>query len=377
MAMSYIGDGKVLMYGGSPVVTQTGYNPAVETWLYTLSTNSWTKLSPSGAPPALDGHAMCFSGGSDKVMLFGGRLVKQFTRSDQTWIFDLSENKWTRKSANKTRPSARASFAMAFFGSDQSVLFGGFTGVTQLDDTWHYDRSADKWTQLSPTEKPAARYNAAAAYLGGDKIMIFGGRADIISDPNGNSEPVIYGDTWIFDKSNNAWTEDDNNDPSPDARANPRLAETSLNGSSRIVLFGGNTDADVFGDTWTFGGDDYLAKEIVLAEEDGEDTEEEMTESNAVALPTVLVLEQNYPNPFNPETQIRFSIPQASAVTLQIFNSAGQLVRTLVASNLAAGNHQFTWNATDDSGRRVASGVYIYWLRAGSFTAQHKLVLMK
>ncbi len=377
MAMAYIGDGKVLMYGGSPVVTQSGYNPAVETWLYNLSTNSWTKLSPTGAPPALDGHAMCFSGGSDKVMMFGGRLIKQYTRSDQTWIFDLSENKWTRKSANKTRPSARASFAMAYFGTDQAVIFGGFTGVTQLDETWLYDRGSDKWTQLSPTDKPAARYNHAAAYLGGDKIMIFGGRADIISDPNGNSEPVIYGDTWIFDKSANTWTEDDNNDPSPDARANPRLAETSLNGSSRIVLFGGNTDSEVFGDTWTFGGDDYLAKEIALAEDDGEDTAEEITENNEVTLPTVLVLEQNYPNPFNPDTQIRFAIPEAGAVTLQIFNSAGQLVRTLVASNMAAGYHQVNWNATDDSGRRVASGVYIYVLRAGAFTAQHKLVLMK
>lgn len=96
-----------------------------------------------------------------------------------------------------------------------------------------------------------------------------------------------------------------------------------------------------------------------------------------ISLPEGYALKQNYPNPFNPDTEIRFSIPEPNAVTLQVFNSTGQLVRTLVSNNMAAGHHKVVWNATDDFGRRVSSGVYIYLLRAGSFTAQHKLVLMK
>ncbi|MFZ5518918.1 MAG: choice-of-anchor D domain-containing protein [Candidatus Zhuqueibacterota bacterium] len=377
MAMAYIGDGKVLMYGGSPVIPLFGANPASETWLYNLATNSWTKLSPSGAPPALDGHGMCFSGGSDKVLLFGGRLIKQYTRSDQTWIFDLSENKWTRKSANKTRPGARASFAMAYFGTDQAVIFGGFTGVTQLDETWLYDRGSDKWTKLSPTEKPAARYNHTAAWLGDDRIMIFGGRADIISDPNSNSETVIYGDTWVFDQSDNTWIEDDNNDSSPAERANPRLAETSLDGSSRIVLFGGNTDAEVFGDTWTFGGADYLAKGNILVELGGEDGAEQPLLTNEPEIPSEFELEQNYPNPFNPQTEIRFNLPEDGIVSLKVYDLLGREITSLLEGALPAGAHRVIFD-----GHNLSSGIYLCALkvnsRDGNASMQMKrMILMK
>jgi len=88
-------------------------------------------------------------------------------------------------------------------------------------------------------------------------------------------------------------------------------------------------------------------------------------------------LSQNYPNPFNPSTTISFALPQASEVTLSIFNTNGQLVKKLVAGEMNAGHHSFTWDATNSRGERVASGVYLYVIKAGSFTAQRKLVLMK
>ncbi|MFQ5630912.1 MAG: FlgD immunoglobulin-like domain containing protein, partial [bacterium] len=93
--------------------------------------------------------------------------------------------------------------------------------------------------------------------------------------------------------------------------------------------------------------------------------------------PTVFVLEQNYPNPFNPSTTIRFSLPTSSTVELAIFNSRGQLIKTLAKGQMPIGNHQITWNATDDYGRHVASGLYFYRLRAGDFVAQLKLLLLR
>ncbi|RIK58350.1 hypothetical protein DCC62_29470, partial [candidate division KSB1 bacterium] len=95
-------------------------------------------------------------------------------------------------------------------------------------------------------------------------------------------------------------------------------------------------------------------------------------------------LSQNYPNPFNPSTTISFALPEASDVTLSIFNTNGQLVKKLVAGAMSAGRHTFTWDATNARGERVASGVYLYVIKAGpstgsgqAFTAQRKLVLMK
>ncbi len=94
-------------------------------------------------------------------------------------------------------------------------------------------------------------------------------------------------------------------------------------------------------------------------------------------IPDGFALEQNYPNPFNPTTEISFGIPEAAEVKLAIYNLSGQLVRTLVSGQLQAGNHKVTWNATDDKGLRVATGIYLYVLKAGSVTIQKKLTLMK
>lgn len=92
---------------------------------------------------------------------------------------------------------------------------------------------------------------------------------------------------------------------------------------------------------------------------------------------TSYVLEQNYPNPFNPTTMITFALPEAGEVSLAIYNMGGQLVRKLVYGEYASGKYEVMWDATDDRGARVASGVYLYILRAGEFTTQKKLVLMK
>lgn len=97
----------------------------------------------------------------------------------------------------------------------------------------------------------------------------------------------------------------------------------------------------------------------------------------AEALPETFELRQNYPNPFNPSTTISFALPEARHVTLAIFNSNGQMVKELVAGEMSAGTHNVVWDATDTSGRRVASGVYLYIIKAGDFVSQRKLVLMK
>ncbi len=95
------------------------------------------------------------------------------------------------------------------------------------------------------------------------------------------------------------------------------------------------------------------------------------------ALPTEFALEGNYPNPFNPSTTINFALPQTSEVKLMIYNIRGQLVRTLVSGFREAGHHKVVWNGRDKSGVPVASGLYIYRLRAGEFTAVRKMMFAK
>ena len=93
---------------------------------------------------------------------------------------------------------------------------------------------------------------------------------------------------------------------------------------------------------------------------------------NGVKLPTTYQISQNYPNPFNPTTQINYSVPKNSYVTLKVYNVLGQEVATVFAGNQKAGNYIATFD-----GNRLASGVYFYRLQAGSFSSVKKMVLMK
>ena len=94
-------------------------------------------------------------------------------------------------------------------------------------------------------------------------------------------------------------------------------------------------------------------------------------------LPVQLLLDQNHPNPFNPQTGISFGLPAAGKVRLRIYNAQGWLVRTLVDEALSAGAYQRVWNGTDTSGRRVASGVYLYRLETPGHTLTRKMLMVK
>jgi len=88
-------------------------------------------------------------------------------------------------------------------------------------------------------------------------------------------------------------------------------------------------------------------------------------------------LGSNYPNPFNPETDISFSLPERTRVSLFIYNILGEKVKTLVSGDMAAGTHTIHWNGRDEAGNSVASGIYFYRLKTESFDQTKKMVLMK
>ncbi|MCB2230185.1 T9SS type A sorting domain-containing protein [bacterium] len=88
-------------------------------------------------------------------------------------------------------------------------------------------------------------------------------------------------------------------------------------------------------------------------------------------------LAQNYPNPFNPTTTIGFALPMAGDVRLDVFNLLGQKVKTLVNTEMLAGEHKVVWDGTTDAGTRVASGVYFYRLSTDQFTDTKKMLMLK
>ncbi|MBE2216600.1 MAG: T9SS type A sorting domain-containing protein [Ignavibacteria bacterium] len=89
-------------------------------------------------------------------------------------------------------------------------------------------------------------------------------------------------------------------------------------------------------------------------------------------LPTAYSLGQNYPNPFNPSTKISFSLPTASEIKLEVYNSLGTIVKTVASGSFPAGNHSLSFNAGS-----LPSGVYFYRLNTATFTETKKMILIK
>ena len=99
-------------------------------------------------------------------------------------------------------------------------------------------------------------------------------------------------------------------------------------------------------------------------------------------LPVNAVLAQNYPNPFNPSTTIGYNITQRSSIKLDVYNHRGQKVKTLVNSTKDAGTYTVIWNGTDERGKAVPSGVYLYRIysdspEGGRYTSVKKMILLK
>lgn len=95
------------------------------------------------------------------------------------------------------------------------------------------------------------------------------------------------------------------------------------------------------------------------------------------AVPDAFELFQNYPNPFNPSTSIRFDLATPARVTLTVYNILGQEVARLADGDFPAGGHTVIWDGRDGNGATAASGIYIYRIAAGDYSACRRMVLVK
>jgi len=162
--------------------------------------------------------------------------------------------------------------------------------------------------------------------------------------------------------------------------------------SSGVALSRQNTDATVLAKiTLKLKGEPQAALESIrlsnvkLANSNGRQIPYALRNFVEFARPKQVVrnaLLQNYPNPFNPETWIPYSIAADSQVTISVYNVAGQLVRKLDIGYVKSGEYMSKadaayWNGRNDSGERVASGVYFYTIKAGKFMKTKRLVVLK
>jgi hypothetical protein len=87
--------------------------------------------------------------------------------------------------------------------------------------------------------------------------------------------------------------------------------------------------------------------------------------------------EGNYPNPFHGQTTIAFQVEKQTPVVVNIYNSSGQKIQTLVNASYEAGSYHISWNGKDSSGQSVPGGIYLYQIRAGNSVTTRKMNLIR
>jgi hypothetical protein len=230
---------KTIIFGGG---TQDGADWDVrdDMWVYHSTFNIWTEINQTVKPSARSGHSMVYDSINHKTILFGGWSGNAGLTSD-TWIYDSQTNLWTEVFPN-TAPEIRQSYAMYYDPIFQKViLFGGYKDpLPHYNDTWVYNYSNNTWTELYPSTSPSGRYGSKMVYDPiNERAILFGGRSTSIMD-----------DTWIYYYGNNTWTEL-NTTGSPDTRYWHGMAYDSQN--QKVIVFGGRHEGapgQAIEDTW-------------------------------------------------------------------------------------------------------------------------------
>ena len=194
-----------------------------------------------------------------------------------------------------------------------------------------------------------------------------------------------YGFTVNFDDRYLEFVEPrfENNPLGEAGLAQPRVI-ANADGEIHIAAFGETVSEGDLGVTLVFRSIEEIEESLVEVMaggvQDGSYGLNRITDPVAIRVetrPEVYALEKNFPNPFNPETTIKYQLPDANEVTLEVFNMLGQVVRTMVDREFQnAGRYSYQWDATNDSGQPLSSGIYFYRVTAGGEFQSHKKMLL-
>ena len=182
------------------------FNTEGETWAYHYEMRNWEKMSPSQTPKSRAGHRMAYDSESDRVILFGGFEAKNVNSPvyDETWAYDYNKSTWTLM-VPEMSPPKRMYHAMAYDSESDRVIVWGGRLLERLDDNsvWAYDFNTDTWIQhKSPSApQPELTYPRMIYRYLADQLIIFGG-AEIITP----FDCEVTRQTWTYEFNTNTWT---------------------------------------------------------------------------------------------------------------------------------------------------------------------------
>jgi len=335
--------GRFTSAGGVSANSVARFNTQTNTWsaLGTGSSNGVSGILASVLALAVVGNEVYVGGGFTSA---GGVSANNVAR------FNTQTNTWSSLGTGSSNGVFGGVEALAVSGNE--VYVGGYftsAGGVSARNVARFNTQTNTWSSLGTGSSNGVDSLVFALAVVGNEVYVGG---EFTSAGGVRANGVAR-----FNTQTNTWS---------------TLGTGSSNGVSVGGVSGGVYALAVSGNEVYVGGRFTSAGGVSAIGVARWNSGTSRVEQLSPTAPKTFLLEQNYPNPFNPSTTIRYQLPVASEVKLEVYDVLGKKIATLVNERQSAGSYQVVWNASG-----LSSGTYFYRLQAGTFTQTKKMILVK
>jgi hypothetical protein len=288
--------------------------------------------------------------------------------------------------STSTTNSAPVASNAAVTTNEDTDYSGTFSASDANDDTLTYSVLASPSNGTATvtdsssgtyTYSPTANYNGSDSFTftASDGTLLDTATVSITVIPV-NDAPVANNDTIMVDHNTDYIGQISWSDVDGDMEFSCNLLSNPSNGTVTVSVEG----SFVYSPTTDYSGSDSFT--FTVCDNSLCDTATVLITIHPLSidetiLPKRFTLHQNFPNPFNPVTTLRYDLPENGHVNITIYDMLGRQVKTLINQTQDAGYRSVIWNATNDYGKPVSAGIYLYQIHAGDNMQTKKMVLLK
>jgi hypothetical protein len=353
---------------------------------FNTQTNTWSALG-TGSSNGVLGAVSALAVVGNEVVVGGTFTSAGGVSANYVARFNTQTNTWsslgTGSSNGVSGGDLPSVYALAVVGNE--VVVGGlFTsaGGVSANHVARFNTQTNTWSSLGTGSSNGVNSYVAALAVVGNEVVVGGTftqaggvGANYVARYNDPDNPlpvelVSFRGTATAQGVQLTWqtASEQNNAGFEVQRRSEKASEWQVLGFVRGAGTTAEAQSYTFLDKSASGKVQYRLKQIDF---DGQFEYSNVIEVDA-GLPKQFALEQNYPNPFNPSTTIRYQLPVASEVKLEVYDVLGKKIATLVNERQSAGSYQVVWNASG-----LSSGTYFYRLQAGTFVETKKMIMVK
>jgi hypothetical protein len=311
---------------------------------FNTQTNTWSTLG-TGSSNGVSGGVFALAVVGNEVVVGGFFTSAGGVSANRVARFNTQTNTWSTLGTGSSNGVSGGVFALAVVGSEV-VVGGSFNeaGGVSANRVARFNTQTNTWSTLGTGSSNGVGGIVRALAVVGNEVFVGGS----FNEAGG----VSANNVARFNTQTNTWS------------TLGTGSSNGVNGEVRALAVVGN---EVFvGGSFTEAGG--VSANYVARWNSGTSRVEQLSPT----APKTFLLEQNYPNPFNPSTTIRYQLPVASEVKLEVYDVLGKKIATLVNERQSAGSYQVVWNASG-----LSSGTYFYRLQAGTFVETKKMIMVK